>query len=372
MSRVALVTGKYRGDEGLTTVVKIIKHGFRSGHLDRVVFSTWDSERDHILRFAKKLPNVTFITSAEPDMHATRKNPIVQSIAWKRAIEQMSDDDVVLKLRTDRASQIITRGLMQTMSVWDSVPRPNLDGGWPKIFERRVVAPYFNPFYAFLIHDIEFLAQASDLRKLATLDLEHLLLYRAPSTEGFFHSAPFLAEIPQVKGLLNFDIRLLFKRGNLRRWCDMLQGDPSWLYHWFTYLQIVRRYYAIGWNPTDVGAEPAAPRAEPGAAAGKRLIDFLLEESEEHGLRNHAMFDGTVARFSWWLDNLPGYLANNESLAREIWEDMNGSFSRAHEKWNPGRPEILAIRSKFSSFMRSCEGEPCVGELYRLDNVETL
>lgn len=369
MSRVALVTGIYRGDEGLDTVGNILQYGFESGCLDRVIFATWETERENLLPFAKKFPNVTFITATEPAMRlAVARNPIVQSVVWQRAAEHMSDEDVVLKLRTDRVPIAAGRGLMQIMSRWESVPEPDLAGGWPALLEQRIISPYFNPFYAFLIHDIFFLASAKDFKKMASMDLGHLLLHRPPSTEGHFHSAPFLQGIPQALGLLKIDIRLLSGPGNLRRWHEMQRANKTWLFHWLSYLQIVRRYYLIALDPKSVWVDDN--RIEQlKRAPQKSLFDFLTAESVELGLKNHQKFDGTVATASWWLDCLANCFAN-DPLAREIWEDLNTSFSESCAKWQSSEAEILSVRSQFRSFVESVQ-EPCLAALLPPTKVTT-
>ena len=154
----------------------------------------------------------------------------------------------------------------------------------------------------------------------------------------------------------------------MRRWHEMLADNPCWLFHWLTYLQIVRRYYAIGWNPKKMWGENER-KAELNSASQKDLLDFLFEENGEYGLRKHSVIDGPVARTSWWLDNLSGHLGGHESLARKIWEDLDASFESSHAKWKSSEQDIMSVRRKFRSFLRSAR-ERNAKELFPWDAVE--
>ena len=244
-------------------------------------------------------------------------HPLHQARAWRAALRHVPDGGMVLKARTDRSSPLILRGLARRLQ--RGLREPDLSGGYPAVFQRRLCVPYFNPNYPFLFHDIEFAGLADDARLLCNLDLHFIFDVRAPSPEGFFYAPPFARYFWEVEVLLSIGL-FEFSREGLAAWYAEARDDSLWQWLWLFHMQLAHRYFEIGWEGSWHGTEKVFRRL-----GGKRGLERLCLEGEPHfGLLKHATLAGAVCRSTAFLDHLDQICADDPvgELQLRLWNSM--------------------------------------------------
>lgn len=308
-NRVALITGVARDASSTRGVLDLCCRARSEGKIDRIIVSTWHTDVPHwrSLEFCGR--DIEVISDDEPTTIAVG-HVIHQMKSLNNGLSMMDDGDVCLKFRTDRCTPAISRALIDRAQ--EGLEDPDLSLGFPKIFSKRIRAPFANPSFPFFIHDIEFMGLCCDLKKLIHFDMSFLEVMCTSSVEAFMHSRPFFDLFPAIK--LSHEVRILPMGDNerVRLYLSAVRATPALQIILATYWAIVSRYYSIGWGLKPVGRAAfrfslfeAVLNGIPGLGIDKHpyhggslcYTDYLFRSAADH---SHVLFPVLAEYgFSW-------------------------------------------------------------------------
>lgn len=255
------------------------------GGVQRILLSTWRGEPDSFEDGAAALRalGVEIIETDFPDRLAVPGNVFQQMLALDRALDHIDEDWRVLRTRPDA---VFTDEDALASVLFQPLPPVLPPEGQPPIFTERVWVTYFLPATPFLAADQVFLGRASDLRALCTYDLftEAYRITSRPNeqipknTSGaaaeirrfltpFLAAYPILREYQFVWPKHAIGTRLLPEVA--------LYNFRSRLYHEYlaVWLDLVRRYFAVGGVPAASGKVRLVRATEGGADPGYNLVN---------------------------------------------------------------------------------------------------
>jgi hypothetical protein len=279
--RVALISGVARDAVSTSAILELCCRARSEGKVDRIVVSTWHADMPNWRSLGFSDRDIEVISDNEP-MTVAEGHLIHQMKALSNGLSMMEDEDVCLKFRTDRCVPVISRGLIDRAQ--EDLEDPDLSLGYPNVFSKRIRAPYANPSYPFLIHDIEFMGLCCDLKKLIHFDMSFFDVMWVASPEAFMHSRPFFDLFPEIR--LSHEARITRIRDNdqLRLFLSAVRATPALQAILATYWAIVSRYYSIGW-----GHKP-----ERSAAVRFSFFDAILNGVPGLGIEKHQKYGGSV------------------------------------------------------------------------------
>jgi hypothetical protein len=255
------------------------------GRVQRILLSTWRGEPDRLEDGAAALraQGVEIIESDFPERLAVPGNVFQQMLALDRALDQVDDDWLVLRTRPDVAftdEDALAAVLFQPFL---PVLPPE---GQAAIFTERVWVTYFLPATPFLAADQVFYGRASDLRRLCTYDLftEAYQITSRPneqipkntsgaSAEIRRFLTPFLPAYPILR-----EYQFVWPKhaiGTTLLPEVALYNVRSRLFHEYMalWLDLVRRYFAVGGVPAASGKVQLLRASEGGADPGFTLVN---------------------------------------------------------------------------------------------------
>jgi hypothetical protein len=255
------------------------------GRVQRILLSTWRGESDRFEDGAAALRalGVEIVESAFPERLAVPGNVFQQMLALDRALDQIDDDWLVLRTRPDVV--FIEEDALASVLLQQLPPVLPPDGH-PAVFAERVWVAYFLPATPFLAADQVFFGRASDLRSLCTYDLftEAYQVTSRPNeqipknTSGAAAEirrflTPFLAAYPMLR-----EYQFVWPKhaiGTKLLPEVALYNFRSRLYHEYLalWLDLVRRYFAVGGVPAASGKVRLVRAIEGGADAGFNLVN---------------------------------------------------------------------------------------------------
>jgi hypothetical protein len=279
--RVALIIGVARDAASTRAILDLCCRARSEGKIDRIVVSTWHTDMPNWRSLGFNGCGIEVISDNEPAT-VVEGHVIHQVKALSNGLSMMEDGDLCLKFRTDRCVPLISQELIDRAQ--EDLEEPDLSLGYPKVFSKRIRAPYANPSYPFLIHDIEFLGLCCDLKKLIHFDMSFCDVMWVATPEAFLHSRPFFDLFPAIK--LSHEVRLTRIRNNdqLRLFLSAVRATPALQAILASYWAIVSRYYSIGWGHKPV--ESAAVRFD--------LFDAILNGVPDLGIDKHQKYAGSV------------------------------------------------------------------------------
>jgi hypothetical protein len=280
-ARVALITGVARDVDSTRAIVDLCCRARSEGKIDRIVVSTWHTDMPNWRSMGYGDRGIEVISDNEP-MAVVAGHIIHQVKALDNGLSMMEDGDVCLKFRTDRCVPLISRELIDRAQ--EDLEDPDSSLGFPKVFSKRIRAPYANPSCPFLIHDIEFMGLCCDLKKLIHFDMSFLDVMWVASPEAFMHSRPFFDLFPAIKLSHVVRITRISDNENLRLFLSAVRTTPELQAILATYWTIVSRYYSIGW-----GHKP-----DRRAAVRFDLFDAILNGIPALGIEKHQKYAGSV------------------------------------------------------------------------------
>ncbi|WP_417528895.1 hypothetical protein [Marinomonas shanghaiensis] len=185
-----LITGLIRDTVRFECAVNEIIKLKNEGLVDRVVWSTWESEikenKDSVDLLI--LLGADIVSLKEPKIKMTG-HIIHQMKTFHFGLSLFKDTDYVLKIRADLSnfSMIRMEKLFKKYFAYNSL----LENDWPQIFSKKIMVEggfLYLPFYQ---NDITFLGQVSDLRKLTNMDLRYEMCFQNLAPEQWFFFKPF-------------------------------------------------------------------------------------------------------------------------------------------------------------------------------------
>jgi hypothetical protein len=280
-ARVAVIAGVARNADSTRDILDLCCRAKSEGKIDRIIVSTWHTDIPNWRSLGFGGLGIEVISDNEPAI-VVEGHIVHQVKALGNGLSLMEDGDVCLKFRTDRCVPMISRELIDRAQ--EDLEDPDLSLGFPKVFSKRIRAPYANPSYPFLIHDIEFLGLCGDLKKLIHFDMSFFDVMWVASPEAFLHSRPFFDLFPGIK--LSHEIRItrISDNENLRLFLSAVRATPALQAILASYWAIVSRYYSIGW-----GHEP-----DRRAAVHFNLFDAILNGVPALGIDKHQKYAGSV------------------------------------------------------------------------------
>lgn len=317
MAATAVLTGKKRDPEALRSTWDTLRDLHSAGLIDRIIVSSWTTQRSDMMAELRPFCPTTLVFSPEPTVFGLVGHPLHQARAWAAALRYVRDDDVILKVRTDRCSRTILHGLGERLR--RGLRETDLVGGYPAVFQRRPCVPYFNPNYPFMFHDIEFGALAVDMKLLCNYDLKYIFDMRAPSPEGFFYAPPFARVFWEVRALLQIGLFEFFGEG-LAAWYAAIRDHPFWEWLWLFHMQLAHRYFEIGWD--GLLRDGAEKFERLGARRG--LYTLCLEGEPSFAIYKHSMLAGAVCASTEYLNHLNHLCTEDAAGNRQLamWQSM--------------------------------------------------
>jgi hypothetical protein len=279
--RVALIAGVARNADSTRAIIDRCCLARIKGKIDRIVVSTWHTDMQSWRSLGFGGRGIEVVSDNEPTTVA-EGHIIHQMKALCNGLAMMDDGDVCLKFRTDRCVPAISWGLIDCAQ--EDLENPDLSLGFPKVFSKRIRAPYANPSYPFLIHDIEFLGLCCDVKKMIHFDTSFFDVMCIASPEAFMHSRPFFDLFPEIK--LSHETRITRMRNNdkLRLFLSAVRATPALQAVLASYWAIVSRYYSIGW-----GHKP-----DRNTIVRFDLFDVILNGLPALGIDKHLKYAGSV------------------------------------------------------------------------------
>jgi hypothetical protein len=172
MTRVSIVfCGLVRDPEVLKLAFATAVVLRAQGKVHRLLLSTWHGEIERVPdgRALLRALDVELVESAFPPALAVKGNVFQQMLSMDRALDQIDDDDLVLRTRTD----IVFLGVaaLEAVVTQDLALGPQLlDERGGAIFGGRIWVPYFHPLMPFYFADQLYFGRAADLRRLNNYD----------------------------------------------------------------------------------------------------------------------------------------------------------------------------------------------------------
>jgi hypothetical protein len=204
MSGITVVMcGQMRSMHLLMLSLEQVYNLYLEGEVQRLILSTWRGEVEKVDGGAGFFRDrgIQVIESDFPPRLAIEGNVFQQMLAMDRALDEIDDDDLVLRTRTDLA--FASRDALRAVLAQDLTLGPVLiDEGGPPIFSERIWTPYFHPSFPFYFADQLFLGRARDLRKLNNYDMhtEAYGITSRPHECNPGHSSGAAAEIRRFLG----------------------------------------------------------------------------------------------------------------------------------------------------------------------------
>lgn len=361
--RVALISGVKRADDDFHKMVKLCLTLREERLVDRFVFSTWEDQQENFQELLQTLAPAKLVLSRAPNGVALQGSPVHQSCAWLEGLGVCQPNDIVLKFRTDRASDVIVTGLARRMNA-EGLRQTDISGGYPRIFEKRPIVPYFNPVFPFLIHDIEFVMMAKDFATICNLDLANFLFLRMPTTEGFFYGKAFADKMSIIRRLQSLNMLALVNESSYQKWFEGAIMTMSWPWMHMLYLQIIKRYFDIGWDSAH------HREALPSEISRQSFGEIMSVGLPEARVYKHAKYVGTVANSSLWLNYFDRLRVDTkfEERCHEIWKILEDKFYQEADLDIDFFAEAKTLGALFRGII-DAEGNPYNSKLIRTTKV---
>jgi hypothetical protein len=170
------------------------------GLIDKIRISTWIGEFDRYQDFKNNLIDhgIEIVESAQAS-EGGLANTWRQYLAFDQGVLDLDDETLIVKARTDKMSTYLPwiRLALQTKLHLFEGNQEKL-----KVFERKVLVPYFSLSMPFLIKDVSFIGLKKDLKKFCHFEYWSQICSASSVTpEGRWKAFPFFTEFPIFKEL---------------------------------------------------------------------------------------------------------------------------------------------------------------------------
>lgn len=187
--KIILFTGLIRNEE--LFLEKLIKAAnLKSANIiDDVVFSTWEGEIQKYERVKNFFTenNFKLIESSQPNLKL-QGHVFHQMKTLSYGLDFCGHDCYVYKMRPDLGS--FDNNIADILD-GNYNSEVDLSGGWPRLFNERIVIESALAFHPFYINDIQFYGEVNDLKKLVNFDLFFEVHYSKLAPEQFFYFKNF-------------------------------------------------------------------------------------------------------------------------------------------------------------------------------------
>jgi hypothetical protein len=279
MAAHALICGIVRNVAECSKVLRLVRDLQADGTIERVVVSTW-SGQDKARRALKpdlKAISAEWIESQEPPF-VIRGHLLHQMKSLYLGLSQFDDEDVVLKLRTDKVDE--RRDFRALVREFAALPPAMVPP-----FRRRIAVIYALAAQPFWFGDVQYLGLAADLRQLVSFDIWFEMVGCAMAAEQVFFSTPFLRNLPWITPYFYASPCSAGQPDSI------LLSNPLFQRAIHDALCILRDGYWLG----DASAAPRISSISPGAFADLTLPELLWDEAAGRALKLGHMTDRGLA-----------------------------------------------------------------------------
>jgi hypothetical protein len=188
-----VICGLVRDRQLFNTKLEQLYQWRKEGLISGIVYSTWIGEIDNYegLRQYLKDSQVVTVETKEPDL-ILRGHILHQMKVLYYGLQACPEDVYILKMRPDLGN--LGNDIYDILSVNNLDLEVDVSGGWPQIFDQRVVILGGSITCPLFIIDTLFYGYKSDIDKLIHFDLQYDVLYPSVGAQERFFIHPFIKE----------------------------------------------------------------------------------------------------------------------------------------------------------------------------------
>lgn len=301
MRNWVILPGGIRDLNSLSGILNRVLDWRRRGLVEGIVLSTWDRHVSGRPELAAVLRThgVIWLETEEPGL-VLAGHVLHQMKANLMALHACPEGCNILKLRTDKleilteysGSNDVENALAGRMNLM-----VDLGGGWPDIYQQRVVAFHTYLPYPFFMADMAFFGARSDLLKMINFDLQYLFVFRNLLPEQWFHSHAFIRSFPIFRSYFYMAPGLVRSKEVTQRLMAAAFESPFFVDVFASWLVVLSRYFRCGFM-----AEDDPRRAEVARVVrGMSYREFLFSDLPDHSVTYASVGIGPYCRQDAWL-----------------------------------------------------------------------
>lgn len=316
MSVTVVICGLVRRPDLFRPILKSLGEYRRQGLVNDIYYSTWIGEIDLYEGLRRDLADIgaILIEAPQPTGYAGPGHVYLQTATFRRALERLHPDQVVLRIRPDIVfpHRVNLDGLLAYLAEAVPAPADPLGG-----LSGRIFTGAFNSIHPFWLEDRYMGGKVSDLLMLATtsIDYDHFAHRGAAIAEVRWYARPFVDRYRSARDMLRVNWAARQGQGPGSRgeiFGQVFERNADLQRMLATYHYILGRSCLIGVPPDVLKPDDYANSPEPRPADDK-VLPWIIDNH-----RHRPAYAERLAELERDPSHLQDGLVDQEQLERDL------------------------------------------------------